>query len=82
MLPDREFSRLINETLAKVKRKILVVNIDDPETESGEFLGELEYENFLAEGNPDFEVIMPEDDWKAVSLNYTSGTTVIPKGAL
>ncbi len=82
LLTDREFSPLIKETLAKVKRKILVIDIDDPETESGEFLGELEYEDFLAEGNSDFEAVLPEDDWQAVSLNYTSGTTGIPKGVV
>ncbi len=82
LLTDREFSPLIKETLAKVKRKILVIYIDDPETESGEFLGELEYEDFLAEGNSDFEAVLPEDDWQAVSLNYTSGTTGIPKGVV
>ena len=82
LLADREFSSLIKETLAKVKRKILVIDIDDPEIESGEFLGELEYEAFLAEGNPDFEAVLPEDDWQAVSLNYTSGTTGAPKGVV
>ena len=82
LLTDREFSPLIKKTLAKVKRKILVIDIDDPETESGEYIGELEYEDFLTEGNPDFEAFMPEDDWQAVSLNYTSGTTGIPKGVV
>ena len=82
LLTDREFSPLIKETLAKVKRKILVIDIDDPEIVSGEFLGELEYEAFLAEGNPDFEAVLPEDDWQAVSLNYTSGTTGAPKGVV
>ena len=82
LLTDREFSPLIKEALAKVKRKILVIDIDDPEIVSGEFLGELEYEAFLAEGNPDFEAVLPEDDWQAVSLNYTSGTTGAPKGVV
>ncbi len=82
LLTDREFSSLIKETLAKVKRKILVIDIDDPEIVSGEFLGELEYEAFLAEGNPDFEAVLPENDWQAVSLNYTSGTTGAPKGVV
>ena len=82
LLTDREFSPLIKETLAKVKRKILVIDIDDPEIVSGELLGELEYEAFLAEGNPDFEAVLPEDDWQAVSLNYTSGTTGAPKGVV
>ena len=65
-----------------MNQKILVIDIDDPETESGDFLGEIEYEAFLAEGNPEFEAVLPEDDWQAVSLNYTSGTTGTPKGVV
>jgi len=82
LLADREFSPLIKEALAKVNRKILLIDIDDPEIESGEFLGEIEYEDFLAEGSVDFEAVLPEDDWQSVSLNYTSGTTGIPKGVV
>ena len=82
LLTDREFSPQIKEALSKVKRDILVIDIDDPETESGEYLGMLEYEAFLAEGDPEFEAVLPEDDWQAVSLNYTSGTTGIPKGVV
>ena len=65
-----------------MERNLLVIDIDDLETESGDFLGETEYEDFLAEGNPDFETVLPEDDWQAVSLNYTSGTTGTPKGVV
>ena len=82
LLTDREFSPQIKDALAKVNQKILVIDIDDPETESGDFLGEIEYEAFLAEGNPEFEAVLPEDDWQAVSLNYTSGTTGTPKGVV
>ena len=82
LLADREFSPQIKDALAKVNQKILVIDIDDPETESGDFLGEIEYEAFLAEGNPEFEAVLPEDDWQAVSLNYTSGTTGTPKGVV
>ena len=82
LLTDREFSPQIKVALSKVKRDILVIDIDDPETESGEYLGMLEYEAFLAEGDPEFEAVLPEDDWQAVSLNYTSGTTGIPKGVV
>ena len=59
-----------------------MIDINDPETESGEYLGMLEYEAFLAEGDPEFEAVLPEDDWQAVSLNYTSGTTGTPKGVV
>ena len=82
LLTDREFSPQIKDALAKVNQKILVIDIDDPETESGDFLGEIEYEAFLAEGNTEFEAVLPEDDWQAVSLNYTSGTTGTPKGVV
>ncbi|SUZ66492.1 uncharacterized protein METZ01_LOCUS19346 [marine metagenome] len=82
LLTDREFSSVIKQALSKVKQNILVIDIDDLETESGDFLGETEYEDFLAEGNPDFETVLPEDDWQAVSLNYTSGTTGTPKGVV
>ena len=82
LLTDREFSPLVKEALSKVERNLLVIDIDDLETGSGDFLGETEYEDFLAEGNPDFETVLPEDDWQAVSLNYTSGTTGTPKGVV
>ena len=82
LLTDREFSPQIKVALSKVKRDILVIDIEDPETESGEYLGMLEYEDFLSEGDPEFEAVLPEDDWQAVSLNYTSGTTGIPKGVV
>jgi len=82
LLTDREFSAQIKEALTKVKHEILVIDIDDPETESGEFLGMLEYETFLKEGDRKFEAVLPEDDWQAVSLNYTSGTTGTPKGVV
>ncbi len=82
LLTDSEFSPLVKEALSKVERNLLVIDIDDLETGSGDFLGETEYEDFLAEGNPDFETVLPEDDWQAVSLNYTSGTTGTPKGVV
>ena len=52
LLTDREFSPQIKEALSKVKRDILVIDIDDPETESGEYLGMLEYETLLEDGDP------------------------------
>ena len=82
LLTDREFSSVIKQALSKVNRNILVFDIDDPEIEFGEFLGETEYESFLQEGDPEFEAVLPQDDWQSVSLNYTSGTTGKPKGVV
>jgi len=82
LLTDREFSKVIKQALSNVKQNILVIDIDDPEIELGEFLGEMEYEEFLNDGDPEFEPVLPQDDWQSVSLNYTSGTTGKPKGVV
>ncbi len=82
LLTDKEFSPVIKEALLKVKKKIFVVDIDDTDVHSGEFLGEIEYEDFIAEGDSEFAFLFPEDDWQSVSLNYTSGTTGNPKGVV
>src|SRR3984893_3571854 len=83
LIVDREFSKLAKEALALAKGKALVVDYDDPEfTGAGERLGELGYEDFLAAGDADFAWKMPDDEWDAISLNYTSGTTGDPKGVV
>jgi fatty-acyl-CoA synthase len=83
LITDREFSKIIKEALARAKVKPLVVDYDDPEfTGAGERLGSLEYEEFLREGDADFAWQMPDDEWDAISLNYTSGTTGDPKGVV
>jgi fatty-acyl-CoA synthase len=83
LITDREFSRTMKEALALAKAKPLVIDYDDAEfTGSGERLGSLEYEDFLQEGDPDFAWRMPDDEWDAISLNYTSGTTGDPKGVV
>ena len=84
LLTDTEFAGVVKDALARLKRKILVVDIADSEAEasSGERLGALDYESFLAEGDPDFTWTMPGDEWDAISLNYTSGTTGNPKGVV
>ncbi|MEP1031520.1 MAG: AMP-binding protein, partial [Alphaproteobacteria bacterium] len=78
---------VIKDALAKLGRKIPVIDIDDPETEAqggtrGAHLGEMDYEAFLLTGDPEFPVRPPEDEWQAISLNYTSGTTGNPKGVV
>ncbi len=82
ILTDREFSGVISEALAKLDSNPLVVDVDDPLFEGGKYLGELEYEELLKEGSPDFEWQLPDDEWDAISLNYTSGTTGDPKGVV
>ncbi|MCC0048271.1 MAG: acyl-CoA synthetase [Rhodobiaceae bacterium] len=83
LITDREFSATVKEALKLAKIKPLVIDYDDPEfPQDGEMLGEMEYEDFIAAGNPDYEWQMPEDEWNAISLNYTSGTTGNPKGVV
>jgi fatty-acyl-CoA synthase len=83
LIADREFSKLAKEALARAKGKPLVVDYDDPEfTGAGERLGAIDYEDFLAAGDADFAWKMPDDEWDAISLNYTSGTTGDPKGVV
>jgi fatty-acyl-CoA synthase len=83
VITDREYSTVMKEALSLCKAKPLVIDYDDPEfTGSGERLGETEYEDFVAQGDPDFSWLMPEDEWDAITLNYTSGTTGDPKGVV
>ena len=80
---DREFSKVMKEALALAKVKPLVVDYDDPEySGAGKRIGSIEYEHLLAEGDPDFKWQMPDDEWDAITLNYTSGTTGDPKGVV
>jgi fatty-acyl-CoA synthase len=80
---DREFSAVMRTVLAAVEQPILVVDVDDPMYDgSGERIGEIEYEALLESGDPAFEWQPPSDEWNAISLNYTSGTTGNPKGVV
>jgi fatty-acyl-CoA synthase len=84
---DREFSKVMKEALTLCKAKPLVIDYDDPEysgqgSDRGERLGTIEYEDFLREGDPDYAWSMPDDEWDAITLNYTSGTTGDPKGVV
>ncbi len=82
LLCDREFSAIAEDALARCKARPLVIDIDDPAVAGGESIGEIEYEAFLATGDADFEWSLPGDEWDAISLNYTSGTTGNPKGVV
>ena len=82
LITDREFSPVTQKVLQQLEDPPLVIDIDDPMAEGGELLGEMDYEAFLKTGDEDFEWNLPEDEWQAVSLNYTSGTTGKPKGVV
>ncbi len=82
LLTDRELSPTIRKALGMLEKKPIVIDIDDPEAGGGELLGEKDYEAFLEEGDPTFEWEWPSDEWDAISLNYTSGTTGNPKGVV
>jgi fatty-acyl-CoA synthase len=83
LITDREFSPVIREALKLAKASPLVIDYDDPEYDgAGERLGAIEYEALLAEGDENFAWSMPGDEWDAISLNYTSGTTGDPKGVV
>jgi 3-(methylthio)propionyl---CoA ligase len=83
LIVDREFAKVMKEALTHAKAKPLVIDYDDPEfTGAGERIGSIEYEDFLKEGDPDFAWAMPGDEWDAIALNYTSGTTGDPKGVV
>src|SRR6266446_6370268 len=82
LLVDREFHRVVTEALAIAKVQPLVVDIDDPQCEDRAQIGDTTYEEFLATGDADYSWDYPADEWNAVSLNYTSGTTGNPKGVV
>ncbi|MGC4026164.1 MAG: acyl-CoA synthetase [Mesorhizobium sp.] len=88
VIVDREFSGVMRQALAMAEVKPLVIDFDDPEYSDdapypkGERIGTLDYEDFVASGDADFKWSMPDDEWDAISLNYTSGTTGNPKGVV
>ncbi len=82
LITDREFSATVAQALRLLDNPPLVIDIDDPLAPPGQLLGEKAYEAFLEEGDPEFAWDNPEDEWDAISLNYTSGTTGDPKGVV
>jgi fatty-acyl-CoA synthase len=88
LIVDREFSGVVREALQIARAKPLVIDFDDPDYgddapyPKGERVGSLDYEDFVASGDEDFAWSMPDDEWDAISLNYTSGTTGNPKGVV
>jgi len=82
LLTDRSFSPVIADALSQAEATPLVIDIDDAPEEGGALIGEIEYEALLADGDPDYDWPWPADEWDAISLNYTSGTTGNPKGVV
>ncbi len=88
VIVDREFSAVMQQALALASVKPLVIDYDDPEYPAdapypkGERIGSLDYEEFVGGGDAGFAWRMPDDEWDAISLNYTSGTTGNPKGVV
>ena len=83
LITDREFSPAVAGALRQCQASPLVIDIDDPEYDGpGDLLGEVGYEALLAGAAPRYERVEPADEWQAISLNYTSGTTGKPKGVV
>jgi fatty-acyl-CoA synthase len=87
LLADKEFSSVLKEAMSILAidapdQEVLVVDIVDPEYQGGELLGGVSYDDLLSEGSPSFSWSLPRDEWSAISLNYTSGTTGDPKGVV
>jgi len=83
LITDREYSKTVKEALALSRVKPLVIDYDDPEfPQDGELLGSQDYEAFLEAGDADYQWAGPKDEWNAITLNYTSGTTGNPKGVV
>jgi fatty-acyl-CoA synthase len=84
LIVDRQFHEVIAKALKNVKNKITIIDIDDRDIDTSTFkkIGELEYESFLSSGDENYEWEKPKDEWQAISLGYTSGTTGNPKGVV
>ncbi len=83
LITDREFAPTVEHALVQIGREITVIDVDDPEYGGGgALLGETTYENFIAGGDPAYAGREPDDEWDAIALNYTSGTTGNPKGVV
>ncbi len=86
LIADRDFSTLVREAVSHLEHKPRVIDIVDALARNGhrdtEPAGDIEYEDFLLEGDPGFEWKLPVDEWQSLSLNYTSGTTGNPKGVV
>ena len=82
LIADREFTATLKKALALHGKPVHVVAIDDPATDGAEAFGDTTYEEFLETGDAAEPPTLPQDEWQAIALNYTSGTTGDPKGVV
>src|SRR3569833_441631 len=82
LITATEFAPVMRLAIARSRRSLVVIDVDDARGPGGERLGETDYEAFIAGGDPDYDWQPPQDEWQAISLNYTSGTTGNPKGVV
>ena len=82
LITDKELSTVVKGALELMDEKPYVIDIDDPYWTDGELIGDTDYEAFIANGDEDYAYALPADEWEAITLNYTSGTTGDPKGVV
>jgi len=84
LIVDRQFHDVVKKALEEVNSKITIIDIDDKDADltDSKNIGSLEYEEFLNSGDENFKWKMPKDEWQAIALGYTSGTTGNPKGVV
>jgi fatty-acyl-CoA synthase len=82
LITDREFSPVVGIALAMLETKPFVIDVDDPAYQGGGLVGDTDYETFIAGGDTEYIWRNPADEWDAISLSYTSGTTGDPKGVV
>ena len=84
LIVDRQFHDVVKKALEEVNSKITIIDIDDKDANlpDSKNIGSLEYEEFLDSGDENFKWKMPKDEWQAIALGYTSGTTGNPKGVV
>ena len=82
LMVDPELAGVAKSAVEQCSRDLLIIDIDDPLAPEAEPLGEITYEAFLETGDPDFPGVPVRDEWDAIALGYTSGTTGNPKGVV
>lgn len=82
LITEREMSTVVSKALDLLEEKPFIIDIDDPTFQDGPLIGQINYEDFIAQGDADFAWQAPTNEWNAISLNYTSGTTGDPKGVV